>query len=50
MLQVTEGATANIFHLINRLAVEVVENRRKQISDEAVENWRPELDMETAFA
>ena len=50
MLQVTEGITANIFHLINNLAVEAVETGREQICDEAVENWRPELDMEAAFA
>ena len=50
MLQVTEGITANIFHLINNLAVEAVETGREQIRDEAVENWRPELDMEAAFA
>jgi hypothetical protein len=50
MLEVTESITANIFHLINHLAVEAVETGREQISDEVVENWRPELDMEAAFA
>ena len=50
MLQVTEGITANVFHLINNLAVEAVETGREQICDEAVESWRPELDMEAAFA
>lgn len=50
MLQVTEGITAHIFYLINHLAVEAIESGREKISDEAVENWRPELDMEAAFA
>jgi len=50
MLQVTEGITANVFHLINSLAVEAVETGREQICEEAVESWRPKLDMEAAFA
>ena len=49
MLQATESITANIFHLINDLLVEAVESGRDQISDEAIENWRSELDIEAAF-
>lgn len=50
ILQITEGITASIFHVINSLAVEAVENGREQITDEAVETWEPEFDAEAAFA
>ena len=50
MLQITEGITANIFHMINSLAVDAVESGREHITDEAVENWEPEFDAEAAFA
>ena len=50
MLQITEGITASIFHMINCLAVEAIENGREHINDEAVENWEPEFDAEAAFA
>ena len=50
ILQITEGITANIFHMINSLAVEAIENGREHINDEAVENWEPEFDAEAAFA
>ena len=43
MLQITEGITANIFHMINSLAVDAVESGREHITDEAVENWEPEF-------
>jgi hypothetical protein len=38
MLQISEGITANIFHMINNLAVEAIESGREQITNEAVEN------------
>jgi Bacterial TniB protein len=50
MLQITEGITANIFQMINSLAVEAVQTGCEQISDEAVESWQPEFDAEAAFA
>jgi len=50
MLQITEGITTNIFHMINSLAVDAVENGHEHIADEAVENWEPEFDAEAAFA
>ena len=50
MLRITEGITANIFRMINSLAVEAVQNGRKRITDEAVESWELELDAEAAFA
>ena len=50
MLQITEGITANIFHMINVLAIEAVESSREHITDEMVENWEPEFDAEAAYA
>ncbi|MGE0344448.1 MAG: TniB family NTP-binding protein [Porticoccaceae bacterium] len=50
MLQITEGITANIFHMMNSLAVEAVETNAEQITDEAIERWQPEFDAEAAFA
>jgi len=50
MLQVTEGITANIFHIVNILAIEAIENGREKITDEAIEKWEPEFDTEAAFA
>ena len=50
ILQITEGITASIFHVINSLAVEAIESGREHINDEAVENWEPEFDAEAAFA
>ncbi len=50
MLQITEGITANIFHMINSLTIEAIEWGHERITDEAVENWEPEFDAEAAFA
>ena len=50
MLQITEGIMANIFHMMNSLAVEAVETNAEQITDEAIERWQPEFDAEAAFA
>jgi hypothetical protein len=50
MLQITEGITANIFHMMNSLAVEAVETGAEQVTDEAIERWVPEFDAEAAFA
>ena len=50
ILQITEGITANIFHMINNLAVDAIESGREHITDEAVEGWEPEFEAEAAFA
>jgi hypothetical protein len=50
MLQISEGITANIFHMINNLAVEAIESGREQITNEAVENWETKFGTEMAFA
>ncbi|MGE0769636.1 MAG: TniB family NTP-binding protein [Hyphomicrobiaceae bacterium] len=50
ILQITEGITANIFHMMNSLAVEAVEAGAEHVTDEAIERWVPEFDAEAAFA
>jgi hypothetical protein len=50
ILQVTEGITANIFHIVNSLAIEAIESGRERITDEAIEKWEPEFDADAAFA
>ena len=50
ILQITEGITASIFHIINSLAVDAIESGRECITDGSIENWEPEFDAEAAFA
>ena len=50
ILQVTEGITANIFHMINGLAADAAQNGQEQITDEGIESWRPLSDRGAAFA
>ena len=50
ILQITEGITANIFHMINDLAIAAIESGHEQITDDAIERWQPEFDVEAAFA
>jgi hypothetical protein len=50
ILQISEGITTNIFHMMNGLAVEAVDAGTEQITDEAIERWVPAFDAEAAFA
>jgi len=50
MLQITEGITSSIFLMVNNLAVEAVEHGYERITDDAIESWQPEFDVEAAFA
>nr|WP_292615669.1 hypothetical protein [Mesorhizobium sp.] len=50
ILQITEGITASIFHIINSLAVDAIESGRECITDASIENWEPEFDAEAVFA
>lgn len=50
ILQVTEGIIANIFHIVNSLAIDSIESGRERITDEAIEKWEPEFDADAAFA
>jgi hypothetical protein len=49
ILQVTEGLTALIFRMLNELAIEAVKTGVERITDDAVERWRPSIEIETAF-
>ena len=44
------GITANIFHMINNLAIDAIETGHEHIIGEMVENWEPKFDAEAAFA
>jgi hypothetical protein len=50
MLQISEGITANLFHIVNTLAIDAIESGQERITDAAVERWEPEFDAEAAFA
>ena len=50
ILQVTEGITANIFHMINGLAADAAQSGQERITDEGIESWRPLSDRGAAFA
>lgn len=50
MLQISEGITANLFHILNTLAIEAIESGQERITDAAVERWEPEFDAEAVFA
>lgn len=50
ILQITEGITANIFHMTNDLAIAAIVSGHEQITDEMIEQWQPEFDVEAAFA
>lgn len=49
ILQVTEGLTALIFRMLNELAIEAVKTGVERITDDAVERWRPSIEIEAAF-
>jgi len=50
ILQITDGITANIFHMLGRLAIEAIESGSERITDDAVADWVPIFDTEAAFA
>ena len=50
ILQITDGITANIFHMINSLAIEAVVDGSERITDSAVDNWAPDFDVEAVYA
>lgn len=50
ILQITDGITANIFHMINSLAIEAVEDGSERITDSAVDAWAPDFDVEAVYA
>lgn len=50
ILQITDGITANIFHMLGSLAIKAIENGSERITDSALEAWVPVFDTEAAFA
>ncbi|MEC7795273.1 MAG: TniB family NTP-binding protein [Pseudomonadota bacterium] len=50
ILQITDGITANIFHMINSLAIEAVVDGSERITDGAVDAWTPDFDVEAVYA
>ena len=50
ILQITDGITANIFQMMDSLAIEAIDNGTERITDSAVETWVPAFDTEVAFA
>jgi hypothetical protein len=49
ILQVTEGLTALIFPMLNELAIDAVKTGLERITDDAVEQWKPSIEIEAAF-
>ena len=50
LARATDGITAKVFSMLNELAVEAVQSRKEQITDEDVESWKPALEREAVFA
>ena len=50
ILQMTDGVSARIFRMLNDLAVDAIETGAEEITDEAVERWRPVVERQAAFA
>ncbi|WP_127113799.1 TniB family NTP-binding protein [Shimia sediminis] len=50
ILQITDGITANIFHMLGSLAIEAIESGSEKITDNAVATWVPTFDTEAAIA
>lgn len=50
ILQITDGITANIFHMLGSLAIEAVEDGSERITDSAVDAWAPDFDVEAVYA
>jgi len=49
VLRVTGGVTSKIFRLLNEVAIEAIETGTEQLTDAAVEKWRPLSEEEAAF-
>jgi hypothetical protein len=49
ILQVTGGVTAWVFRLLNDVAITAIESGTEEITDAAVDAWRPVSEEEPAF-
>lgn len=50
ILQITDGITANILHILNNVAIDGIISGIEPITDEAVENWEAQFDAKATFA
>ncbi|MGO9431566.1 TniB family NTP-binding protein [Rhodoblastus sp.] len=50
VLQMTDGVSARIFRVLNELAIDAIVAGDEEITDEAVEHWRPVVERQAAFA
>jgi len=50
ILQMTDGVSARVFRMLNELAIDAIETGAEEITDEAVERWRPVVERQAAFA
>jgi hypothetical protein len=46
----TDGVSARVFRMLNDLAVDAIETGVEEITNEAVERWRPVVERQAAFA
>jgi hypothetical protein len=49
ILRVTDGITSKIFRLLNEVAIDAIITGAERLTDEAVDDWRPLSEEETAF-
>jgi Bacterial TniB protein len=49
VLRVTDGVTSKIFRLLSEVAIEAIETGAERLTDEAIDNWKPVSEEETAF-
>lgn len=49
ILRVTDGITSKIFRLLNEVALDAIASGAERLTDEAIDDWRPLSEEETAF-
>lgn len=49
ILRVTDGITSKIFRLLNEVAIDAIASGAERLTDEAIDDWRPLSEEETAF-
>lgn len=50
ILHVTEGVSARVFRMLNELAVEAITTGAEELTNEAIESWRPVVEQRAAVA
>lgn len=49
ILQVSDGVSARILHMVNEVAIETIESGVERVTDEALERYKPLGEDEAAF-